>query len=174
MAAESRQAITPETKVGELLAAYPELEEVLVAASPTYQALKNPVLRRTVAKVATLRQVAKVGGVSVGALVGRLRQAAGQEPAEIGPEEPEEGARPAWADPAGAWRTFDARETIEGGGHPMAQVMHDLAEAAPGQVYALVTPFVPAPLIEAVKARGFAAYSVEEAPEVVRTYFTRA
>ena len=55
--------ITPDSKIGELLEAYPDLESTLLRLSPAFRHLKNPVLRRTVAKVASLRQVAAVGGV---------------------------------------------------------------------------------------------------------------
>ncbi|HOK52235.1 MAG TPA: DUF1858 domain-containing protein [Bacteroidales bacterium] len=41
--------ITPQTKVGELLEAYPQLEAKLLELSPKFGHLKNPVLRRTVA-----------------------------------------------------------------------------------------------------------------------------
>ncbi|MEO2194672.1 MAG: DUF1858 domain-containing protein [bacterium] len=41
--------ITPSTKVAELLAAYPELEAVLIGMAPPFKKLKNPVLRRSVA-----------------------------------------------------------------------------------------------------------------------------
>ena len=61
--------IGPETKVGELLRRHPELEETLIRLSPEFQRLKNPVLRATVAKVATLRQVAQVGGLDPEALI---------------------------------------------------------------------------------------------------------
>ena len=44
--------ISPKTKVGELLDAYPELESVLMEMSPAFEKLKNPILRRTVARVA--------------------------------------------------------------------------------------------------------------------------
>ncbi len=73
--------ITPDTKVGPLLENRPELESVLMEISPKYTALKNPVLRRTVAKVATLRQVARVGDVPLADLIRKLREAAGLEPA---------------------------------------------------------------------------------------------
>ena len=53
----SKITISPKTKVGELLDAYPELENVLMAMSPAFEKLKNPILRKTVAKVATLQQV---------------------------------------------------------------------------------------------------------------------
>ncbi|NLC58553.1 MAG: DUF1858 domain-containing protein [Armatimonadetes bacterium] len=170
---DARPPITPETKVGELLQHYPVLEAVLLEISPSYQALKNPVLRRTVAKVATLRQVAKVGGVPLGTLVGRLRAAAGQPEEGLASEGEESAPPPAWADAATAWRTWDARPTIESGGHPMEQVMKDLAALPAGQVYALITPFVPAPLVDLAAKQGFEAYSTHEAPELVRTYFRR-
>ena len=45
--------ISPKTKVGELLDVYPELEPVLMSMSPAFEKLRNPVLRKTVARVAT-------------------------------------------------------------------------------------------------------------------------
>ncbi|MHC4830644.1 MAG: DUF1858 domain-containing protein [Planctomycetota bacterium] len=42
--------ITPETKVAQLLQHYPELEETLIAMAPAFKKLRNPVLRRSVAK----------------------------------------------------------------------------------------------------------------------------
>src|SRR5205809_150443 len=72
------QVIGPETTVGELLEAYPELESVLVEMAPTFAKLRNPVVRRTVAKVATLEQAAKLGGINLQAMILRLRNETGQ------------------------------------------------------------------------------------------------
>jgi len=55
-----RIPLTPATKVADLLESWPELEEVLIAHAPAFRRLKNPVLRRTVARVATLEQAAGV------------------------------------------------------------------------------------------------------------------
>jgi len=167
-------AITPESRIGELLERWPGLEAVLVDLSPHFKALANPVLRRTVARVATLRQVSTVSGVPLGVLVERLRAAAGLSPADVGPEEP--GApteRPAWAVEEAVTRTLDARASIEAGEHPMPRVMADLAKLEASQVYELVTPFVPAPLLDLARGRGFASHSVTEAPGLVRSYFRR-
>ena len=60
-----RPLITPETKVGALLDAYPELEAVLIELAPPFRKLKNPVLRRTVARLTSLAQAAKVGRLFV-------------------------------------------------------------------------------------------------------------
>lgn len=50
MGAEKKPAITPETRVGELLDAYPQLEEALIRMAPAFAKPKNPLLRRTVAR----------------------------------------------------------------------------------------------------------------------------
>jgi hypothetical protein len=165
--------ITPETKVGELLDRWPALEAALVAISPHFEALKNPILRRTVAKVATLRNVSKVSGVPLGELVSRLRAAAGLAPLAVA-DEPGARGRPPWAVEARVTRRHDARATIAGGGHPLEAVMGDLAALGPGEVYALVTPFVPAPLLDRAQAKGFLAHAEDDASGAVTTYFTPA
>jgi uncharacterized protein (DUF2249 family) len=165
--------ITPETKVGELLERYPHLEEVLINLSPTYKALKNPVLRRTVAKVATLHQVSKVGNIPIGRLVESLRSAAGQGGGPIldDPTLDEDATLPAWVKSEAVARSLDAREMIQAGSHPMPQVMRDLGALNQGEWYELVTPFVPAPLIELAAQKGFEAWSSREGDETVRTWF---
>jgi Domain of unknown function (DUF1858) len=67
--AESKIIISPKTKVGELLDNYPDLESVLMEMSRAFEKLRNPVLRKTVARIATLQQVAVVGGLKVDAIV---------------------------------------------------------------------------------------------------------
>ena len=121
--------ITPDSRIGELLERWPELEAVLVDLSPHFKALANPVLRRTVAKVATLRQVSTVSGVPLGVLVEKLRAGAGLAPASDrgGGGAPIE--RPAWAVEGAVTRTLDARAAIEAGEHPMPQVMADSGDA---------------------------------------------
>jgi hypothetical protein len=166
--------ITPESRIGELLERWPELEAVLVDLSPHFKALANPVLRRTVAKVATLRQVSTVSGVPLGVLIEKLRAGAGLSPMAVTEEDggPATG-RPAWAVEGAVTRTLDARAAIEAGEHPMPQVMADLAELEDAQVYQLVTPFVPAPLLDMARGKAFASYSLTEAPGLVRTFFRR-
>jgi len=52
--------------------------------------------------------------------------------------------------------------------------MADLAALGGEDVYELVTPFVPAPLVELAREKGFASFSVSEGDALVRTYFRRA
>lgn len=151
--------ITPETKVGELLEAYPQLEETLVATAPAFSRLKNPILRRTVARVATLAQAARVGGVEVRTLVGTLRQAAGLPGEPTAAEAAAAGevleAPPAWHDEAKVAARIDADEVLAKGEHPLGAVQGAAAALPKGGELLLLSSFLPAPLVDAMRKKGF-------------------
>lgn len=166
--------ITPDSRLGELLERWPGLEDTLLELSPHFGALRNPVLRRTVARVATIRQVATVSGVPLGVLVEKLREAAGlPSAAAVNAPDAPSAERPAWAAPSAVVRRHDARAAIEAGQHPMPQVMADLGTLRAGEVYELVTPFVPAPLVDIARDRGYSSFSAVEDDGAVRTYFRK-
>ena len=77
--------ITAKSKLFDVLEAYPFLEEQIVNIAPPFQNLKNPVLRRTVGKLATLETVAQVGGMDADRLVNTLRRAVGQDELQAEP-----------------------------------------------------------------------------------------
>jgi uncharacterized protein (DUF2249 family) len=167
--------ITPQTRVGELLDAYPELEPVLIEAAPPFKKLRNPVLRRTVARVTSLSQAARVGNVSVIDLVQQLRRTIGQP--EFVHESSDKaavdtGAAPAWVDMIRVARVLDARPLIDAGQQPLGQVMRELSELEPGQIFELITPFEPAPLIDKATARGYRVWTLARSRDEYRTYFT--
>ena len=106
--------ITPKTRVGELLDSYPELESVLLELSPAFKKLKNPVLRKTVGKVATLQQAASLGNIPVTEVINTLRTEVGQqlfESADSGDEINYE--KPGWFDPGKVSVTFNASPLID-------------------------------------------------------------
>ena len=147
--------VNPETRVGPLLDEYPGLEDVLIGLSPEYRRLRNPILRRTVARVATLAQVAKVGGLAVPDLVNALRRAVGQAEggcsAHAAPDEP---AWPAWAESAAVASWLDADAVLAAGGTPVGQLAASVAAAAPGTVLGLRAGFYPAPLVDTLRGKG--------------------
>ena len=169
---ESRPLITPQSKVGDILNAYPELEETLISIAPAFKKLRNPVLRRTVARVTSLAQAARVGNVSVTELVARLRAAVGQ-PAFVGVTG-ETGATvlselPAHIDPSRVMQTIDARPIIDAGEQPMTLVLKALNTLRGDALLLLITPFEPAPLRDRARERGFHSVSVGQGAEVVNT-----
>jgi hypothetical protein len=171
----AEKAITPDTKVDRLLKDYPHLEPVLIKLSPAFAKLRNPILRKTVAKIANLRQAAQIGHISVGKLINTLRREAGLEViASTETESPENDTEePAWVKERTIRESFDAREMIEAGGHPLNKVLEDVEKLGDEEIYELITPFLPAPLIELAQNRGYDAWSKQEREDLVKTYFKR-
>jgi hypothetical protein len=150
--------VSPETRIGPLLDEHPELEEVLIGLAPEFERLRNPVLRRTVARIATVAQAAKIGGLAVPDLVRALRRALGQDEAggACGHEAPDApaGPPPAWVGAAVPSEVLDADAILARGGTPVGEAAARLADAAPGTVLLLKAPFYPAPLVDALRAKG--------------------
>ncbi|HIJ56700.1 MAG TPA: DUF438 domain-containing protein [Deltaproteobacteria bacterium] len=62
------------TKIDDLLKKYPFMLDYLITLSPKFENLKNPILRKTVGKVATLRQAASIGGLDLDDFVTAIRE----------------------------------------------------------------------------------------------------
>jgi hypothetical protein len=161
--------ISPRTKVGELLDNYPELESVLMEMSPAFEKLRNPVLRKTVARVATLQQISVVGGLNVDEIVNRMRSAAGQ-----GTEE-EAGTNsdyissdtPTWFDAAKIVSRLNAIPIINSGASPMNEILQQANLLNTGEIFELSTPFIPAPVIDMLRAKRFNVYCVQKDSHVL-------
>ena len=165
--------VTPQTKVLALIEAYPHLEEVLINYVPAFRKLRNPVLRRTVARVATLQQAAAVGGVPVEELVNRMRRELGQDHLAVGPDKGYATDLPDWFDPARLAPPVDVAAILAAGEQPVHRVLAELRELPGGQIYTLLAPFLPAPLIDKATSLGLRHYVVKEADERFSVYFCR-
>lgn len=168
-------SINPDTKVGSLLDNFPALEAVLVQIAPTFEKLRNPILRKTVAKVASLRQIAQVGNVPLSELISKLRKAAGVEDTETPVNEPEPTITeaPGWFEPAKIVKSFDARALIDAGENPLPQVTPFIQALKKGEILELITPFVPAPMIDLMQQKGYQIFKQKFDSGVVKTYFTQ-
>lgn len=82
-----------------------------------------------------------------------------------------ENIAPEWFNAEKVANTYDARELLSGGGHPVEKVLADLADFKSGDIYLLITPFLPAPLLEKVKAQGFEYWTKNESDTEFRNYF---
>lgn len=167
--ADPKLIISPKTKVGQLLDAYPELENLLIELSPTFAKLKNPILRKTVARVTSLQQAAVVGGLKVDELVNRLRKETGQADYAATSDDIDylSITPPSWYDVSRISRRFNAIPVINSGNSPMNEILrlaHNLNE---GDILELRTPFVPAPVIDMLKSKGFRVFSLQKGDEVL-------
>jgi hypothetical protein len=164
--------ISPKTKVGELLDHYPELEKVLIEMSPSFEKLRNPVLRKTVARVATLQQIAAVGNLKVEDIVSRLRNETGQASGDETGHDTDylSVEAPGWYDPSKIITRYDATPVINGGGSPMTEILRLTASLNAGEILELETPFIPAPIIDMLKAKGFSFYCMKKDASIISCF----
>lgn len=155
--------ITSRSKLFDVLEAYPSLEAQIVNIAPPFKNLTNPVLRRTVGKLATLEQVARIGGMNVDRLVNTLRRAVGQEELSAEPAAPlavtvpPGDDDPEWAR-ARPDHVVDGSELLRRGEVPLGRVNELLGELPPGGLILLVTDFEPSPILDALRKQNRKAY----------------
>ncbi len=167
-------SILPQTKVGDLLKEYPHLEEFLIGLNPKYKKLKNPVLRRTVAKIATLSQVARIGGYKTLDLVNKLRKEVGQPPlSSLEVQEKAEEKEPAWVKEAPR-KTIDANRLLDEEKNPLSETAKALKEVEKGDIILIKSDFLPSPLIDTFKEQGHEVYVTQTQKEEFYTYIRKS
>jgi hypothetical protein len=166
--------ITPKTRVLELIETYPQLEDVLIKYVPAFSKLKNPLLRRTVAKIATLQQAASIGNVKTGDLINMLRKEVGQELLDSEVDKAYNTKRPSWFEEALIEKEFDIREMLAAGEQPVNQVISDLNHLNSGKIYKLTSPFLPAPLIDKAISLKIDHWVLKDSENLVSVYFYKS
>jgi len=170
------QEITLETKIHDLLNDYEGMKEILIGINPKFKKLNNPVLRRTIGRVAGVRQAAIVGGMDPMDLLNQLRLAVGQEPTcEDCPIKsdaclmPQPEPRPEWLVGVPA-ATLDANAILDADQNPLAVVRKALREMAEGDYLLLKADFRPEPLIDEFLKDGAQVHVEETAEGIYHTY----
>lgn len=142
--------ITPKTKIFDLLEAYPQLEDILISEAPAFKKLKNPVLRKTIARITSLSQAAVVGGLKVEDLINKLRLEVGQT--TVDSLEVDSGnytkEKPDWFDASKISESIDIREMLNAGEQPVHEVMSLIQKLNENEILKVIAPFIPAPLID--------------------------
>jgi len=166
--------IDPTVKVHDLLEAYPQLEEVLIGIAPPFKKLKNPVLRRSVARMATLKHIASVGGVPLDELIARLREAVGQsQSTESYADQDYLAEQPGWFSPDNVVLSLDEDRLEDNDKMTLVVVLQEAKALKKGDIIELVTSFLPAPGIDILKSKGYSAWTRKESDTLFRSYFLK-
>jgi hypothetical protein len=171
---ESSFQISPETKIGALLDNYPDLEKTLLEMAPEFKKLRNPILRKTIARVTSLRQASTVAKIPLAEMINKLREEAGIQEEFVSDETIESVSKenPSWFSISRIVQRLDARSMLDKGEQPLNKVFADCKNLKAGEIYELITPFLPAPLIDAAREKGYLIWSKKEGKEVFKTYLT--
>ena len=167
--------ITPKTKIYDLLEAFPELEEILIRSAPEFKKLRNPVLRKTIARITNIGQAAIIGGLNVEELVNRLREEAGQ--GSLGQFD-ESGAkyvttRPEWFRKEAVSHTIDIREMLNKGEQPVHEVLAAIKRLNENEILEIIAPFIPAPLLDKTLSLDYKHWLDKKGEGDFRVYFIK-
>jgi len=164
--------ITLDTKIADLLNNYEGMKDILIEINPKFKKLNNPILRRTLAKVATVKQASIVGGMQPIELLNRLREAVGQPLVDIEDtqqEKREEESAPEWIGKSPK-KVIDANRLLDMEKNPLAETNKSLKELREGDILVIESDFKPEPLIDELLKKGYSVFSREEEREKFRTY----
>lgn len=161
------------------------LLEVLIAASPAFEKLRNTALRRTMTRLLTVEQAAKIAGIDASSLVDRLNQALQAPPGERLPSAPVSAPVEALGEPPtpvpeallsvprAQVVDADVREDLRAGKEPFRRIMDAARETPSGGVLRVRATFEPAPLYAVLAERGFSHFTERIAHDDWRVWFHR-
>ncbi len=171
---QNRLEITPSVTVHALLEAYPELEEVLIGIAPPFKKLKNPFLRKSIAKVATIKHISAVGNVPLDELIGKLREAVGQ-PESMDSYRAQDyfGEQPDWFSPDKISLSLDEDKVEDKNRMILVTILKEAKNVKKGEIIELVTSFLPAPGIDILKSKGYSAWTRKEGDGLIKSFFLK-
>ena len=181
--------IRPSDRVAEVLRNDASLIEAFVAASPVFQGLRNPAIRKTMGRLATIEQAARVAGMDPEVLAERLNRARSGGPSQTDrPRKTDEREKPSTERdrmptihtdaparlakiPADQVVDLDVREDLRNGQEPFSRIMAARREVPPGGVLRLRAIFEPVPLYAVMAKQGFDHWTEELAADDWRVWF---
>ncbi len=162
-----KSVITQDETIYNIVTQYPELKELLISLSPRFERLQNPVLFQTVARLTSVAQAAKVGGIYLKEFLYQLNEAIGMEKEYFDNEKSkvqglresflkgfssEKAETPQWMDHISHWDTLDVRDQA---GDPFNIIVENTEKLRHGEGILLIQKFEPLPLLNFMRLQGF-------------------
>ena len=166
--------INPSTTVHALLEAYPELEEKLIGMAPPFNKLRNPFLRNSIAKIATLKNIASVGNIPLKELIDKIRGEVNQQNAQEAYEDEDYFLlQPKWFSSEKITVTLVEDELEDKNKMTVVSVLREANRLEEGEIIELITTFLPAPGIDTMRSKGYSVWTTKAEGETIKTYFMK-
>ncbi len=170
-----------DTRLSELLKAYPEMVEVLARFNKHFELLRRPTLRKLMTPLVTIEKAARTAEVDVDDLLAAIYTAMGEpfSPELAREERPADGtvaSAPDWIGqvPDDRRVLLDVREQVRSGGEPYHRIMRAVASLKEEQILCLCNTFEPVPLYDLLAQRGFGHVTERRGPQEWWITFYRA
>ncbi|HRQ52319.1 MAG TPA: DUF2249 domain-containing protein, partial [Agriterribacter sp.] len=163
------------TKIAAILKQNAAALDAIIALSPKFEKLRNPILRRVMAGRTSIAMAAKIGGCAVEDFFDRLKPLgfeADTGAATVAAEEPKK-PLPPFITSLGKEQVIelDVRPVIASGKDPLSIIVQKVKTIQPGQVLKIINTFEPTPLMALLEKQGFVSCADTIEPDWVETYF---
>ncbi len=170
--------IGPGTKISKLIDENIDTIEVIASINKHFRKLKNPILRKTLARRVTIAEAAKIGGVPVGVMIEKLK-AIGFETDEDfhgATDEKENNRLIKNKIPMKKEKIveLDVRPILAGGVDPFKAIMEKLKTMNDDETLRIVNTFEPIPLLNILKKKGYVYETERPEAGVVHTYLEKS
>lgn len=165
MSEATRTPVRASDRVSDVLARDERLVEVFAQHSEHFAKLRNPAMRRVMARLVTIEQAARIAGTESNALVQKLNRALGlndDEESTPATNALTEAASTQSTAPAKSALTaggrvveLDVRDDLRNGREPFTRIMAAVAGLHEHEALSLRATFEPVPLFTVMKKRGF-------------------
>lgn len=169
--------IRAEDRVAAVLAQDERLLDVFIAASPAFSKLRSSAMRKTMARLVTVEQAARIAGVEPGLLVDRLNEAMrGAAPSTDWSSTAATASLPPvptalTALPAARIVDLDVREDLRAGKEPFGRILEAVRALPTGSVLRVRAIFEPAPLYPVLAKHGLGHATERLADDDWRVWF---
>jgi uncharacterized protein (DUF2249 family) len=175
--------IRADDRVAAVLKGDERLVEVFATAAPALERLRNPGMRRTMARLVTVAQAARMAGLEPEALVARLNAASESHEGDATAPETElvketlmstvDNTMPAALRGLAMERLvdLDVREDLRRGEEPFSKIMAAKQSLQPGVVLRLRATFEPVPLYHVMGKQGYDHWTEQLADDDWRVWF---
>jgi uncharacterized protein (DUF2249 family) len=165
--------INAHTKINSILSSSELALEAIIGINRHFQKLKNPVLRKLMAGRTTIAMASRIGGCSVEEFFSKLEPLGFEidRKTSVTADRYEEtpGLPPAFRDKH--ITVLDVRPLIEKGTDPLKIILKEVKKINNASILKVINSFVPSPLIEVLKSRGYDFYCSKKSEKEIETYF---
>jgi uncharacterized protein (DUF2249 family) len=174
MAGNQNQRLRPtrDTKISELLNAYPEMIDILARYNRHFELLRRPTLRKIMTPLVTIEKAARTAQVDPDDMLAEIYRAIG-EPFSRGQDRPRAASAPETGPMPEEIRNIsdehrivlDVRDDVRAGEEPYHRIMQAVTALKEDQVLQLCNIFEPVPLYDLLAKRGLAHWTERRGPE---------
>jgi len=167
--------INGHTKLASIIKERAEALDAIISISPTFEKLRNPLLRKLMAPRTSIATASKIGGCQVSDFFNKLKPLGFEIDNSILAVNQEKEKLPAFLLTIQKDKLIelDVRPVLASGEDPLGPIIQKVKWLKPDQVLKIVNSFYPEPLILLLKKQGYDSFADQIDDNRVDTYFYR-